>query len=483
MAKQREGLLGQHQWKPKNPDANIPQIVRLARSCNNYVRPAFLTKSKSTSNVRRTAYLDGLRGFAALLVYWLHHQLWAHESLNGAAIMENAFGYKGQHYLSCLPFIRLFFTGGHFAVVVFFVLSGYVLSAKPLALIQSGDLLTLGDNISSALFRRWMRLNIPVICTTFLYMASWHFFRYRVEVEPKISFRDELWWWYCELKNFTFVWRTGGEMWLTYNFHAWSIPVEFKGSLTVYTVLMALSRFRRNARLICEVVLIIYFMYIADGWFCATFIAGMLICDLELLAAHRDLPDAVARLKPYKTIIFYALFAISLYLGGVPANTLDLQVLRDSPGWHYLSFLKPQAVFDYKWFYLFWAATFLVASVGHIPWLKSFFELPFNQYLGRVSFAFYLVHGPVLWVLGDRIYCAVGWSREGHAVSIPSWINMFPITKAGPLGLEISFLLPHLITLPVTLWTAEIATTLFDEPSVKLSQWLYTKMLSSPNKV
>jgi hypothetical protein len=223
-------------------------------------------------------------------------------------------------------------------------------------------------------------------------------------------------------------------------------------------------------------------MYIVDGWFCSMFVAGMLLCDLDLLAGNNNLPRFFSRLEPFKELIFYNLFVISIYLGGVPSHSSDLQVLQNSRGWYYLSFLKPQAVFDYKWFYLFWAATFLVAAIPRISWLKSFFETPFNQYLGRISFAFYLVHGPVLWILGDRLYVATGWSRESHAIGLPQWINKFPLSKAGPLGLELSFLAPHLIILPVTLWLAEIATRLFDEPSVKFSQWAYGRAVAPSAK-
>lgn len=210
------------------------------------------------------------------------------------------------------------------------------------------------------------------------------------------------------------------------------------------------------------------------------FVAGMLLCDLDMLAEKNELPCFISRLEPWKELIFYNLFIISIYLGGIPSHNLDVQVLRASPGgWYYLSFLKPQAVFDYKWFYLFWASAFLVASIPHISWLRSFFETRFNQYLGRISYAFYLVHGPVLWILGDRLYVAVGYSRDAHIRGIPNWINIFPLSEVGPLGLEFRFLVPHLVILPVTLWLAEIVTKLFDEPSVKFSQWAYRKTLAA----
>ncbi|KAL4959063.1 acyltransferase family protein [Aspergillus stella-maris] len=427
---------------------------------------------------KRTAYLDGLRGFAALMVYWGHHQLWAHDGAGAEGIFENAYGYNGQYYFACLPGVRTLFSGGHFAVSVFFVLSGYVLAAKPLALIQSGDLEGLGDNLASAMFRRWLRLYLPVIGTTFSYMTILHLFHIRAVPETQATYRAELWNWYAEFKNFSFVFRGGGDPWFSYNFHAWSIPVEFRGSITVYTVLLAFSRIRTGPRLCGYLLLIFYFLYIADGWFCALFVAGTLLCEFDLAARLDESPAILNKLRPWKKPIFYALFATSIYLGGVPSHSSDIKILRDSPGWRYLAVLKPQAVFDYKWFYLFWAATLLVASVAQIARLRTFFEHPFNQYLGRVSFAFYLVHGPVLWVLGDRLYAAVGWARGSHPTSCPGWIDRLPLPRIGPLGMEVSFLAPHLILLPVTLWLAEVVTRVVDGPSVQFASWLYAKFLA-----
>jgi peptidoglycan/LPS O-acetylase OafA/YrhL len=139
----------------------------------------------------------------------------------------------------------------------------------------------------------------------------------------------------------------------------------------------------------------------------------------------------------------------------------NISFLEESPGWRWLAKLKPASVStsDYKWFYLFWAALFMVCSISHTPWLKYFFETRFNQYLGRISFSFYLVHGPILWMLADRLYLAAGMSREG------------------PLGLQFAFLAPHLIIFPVTLWVAEICTRLFDRPSILFSQWAHRKAL------
>jgi peptidoglycan/LPS O-acetylase OafA/YrhL len=434
--------------------------------------------------LRPTAYLDGLRGFAAFLVYWHHHELWAHVPPQLLSL-ESSFGYRNLHYFATLPVIRNFFHGGHFAVATFFVISGYVLSVKPMSLIHAGEQAKLADNLASALFRRWLRLYIPITCTTFIYMTFIHASGIWVDGGLKVyaTYFEAVWEWYAEMKNFTFVFNTGKVGWLSYNFHLWSIPVEFKGSLVIYTALLAFSRCSRNARLWCEAGLVFYFLYIADGWFCALFASGMLLNDLEQLAAKDELPSFFTQFRPYKTTIFYTMLAVAMYLGGCPAHSAEVEELRKNPGWYLLSFLKPQAVFDVKWFFLFWASVLLVASTPHIVWLKRFFETRFCQYLGRISFSLYLVHGPVLWALGDRLYAAVGWPKESRLTNIPQWVNIFPLPTSGPLGLEIAFLAPHVILLPVTFYLAEVVTRAFDEPSVRFPQWLYKATSARPARL
>lgn len=238
---------------------------------------------KPLGNLRRTAYLNGVRGFAAILVYWHHHQLWAHGS--SSAILENGFGFQKRYHFATFPGIRTLFTGGPFAVATFFVISGYVLSSKPLSLIHAGELKMFGDCVASALFRRWLRLYIPIICITILYMTCWHVFGLWIYgVEPQRNWYDEIQTWFAEFRNFSFVFDQVDKPWFSYNVHLWSIPVEFKGSVVVYTSLLALSRCSRNARLWCQVVLILYFLYVADGWYCAMFTAGMFLQHLDVLA-------------------------------------------------------------------------------------------------------------------------------------------------------------------------------------------------------
>ena len=172
--------------------------------CIDILRPALFSR-RAPKQLSATAYLDGLRGLAALMVYWMHHQVWARMGQPDGEALENGFGYNGKRYFPCLPIVRTFFTGGHIAVVVFFVISGYVLSAKPLHLIQAGELVKLDENIASALFQRWARLYIPCMMTTFFFAPSWHVCNISTFWPPhQGNYLDEMWAWYAELKNLSF---------------------------------------------------------------------------------------------------------------------------------------------------------------------------------------------------------------------------------------------------------------------------------------
>ncbi|KAF4120677.1 Acyltransferase family [Geosmithia morbida] len=484
-----EGILDSGTWSDVGDEKSMPARSRwqsygnftwVTHSARNFLSRFWPSRSSaSAKNVHPTAYLDGLRGFAALLVYWHHHELWSHTGQS--ALFQDGFGRDGDYRFASIPGVRTFFTGGHYSVSTFFVISGYVLALKPLSLFLAGNRVGLGDHLASSIFRRWIRLYLPLFASVMVYSMSWHILGIWVRAAPQQpTWREELWALYTQAKNFSFVFNSGGDPWLHYNVHLWSIPLEFRGSMVIYASILAFSRCSVRNFLWCSVGLLFYFMYIVDGWYCAMFMSGLIICHLDLLSGQDELPSFLARLEPYKTFISYHMLALSIYLGGVPSENNDVDNLAKNRGWYYLSYLKPQAVFDYKWFYLFWAATLLVASVPRIRWLRRFFETSACQYLGRISYALYLVHGPVIAVVGDRLYLAAGWELEDESrANIPWWFNKMALPRKGPMGLELSFLLPHIILLPLTIFLAELVTRGIDGPSVRFASWVY-RSVSSP---
>lgn len=450
--------------------------------------PSFLArrrhKAHSLQHLRPTAYLDGIRGFAALLVYFLHHSGEAHGDYTSRDRLESAFGANGEYYLGAFPGLRLFFSGGHFAVSVFFIVSGYVLSTKALKLIHADEHARLAETLASSLFRRWMRLYLPVFLFTLMPVLLWQFAGIKYSVIGRNfhpDFYAELWNWWCDVRDYTFVFGGQDLQYIDYHLHVWSLPYEMRGSVLVFATLLAFSTCTRNARIICSLALIFYLLYLVDGSLYAMFLAGMLLCDLDLLAADHHLPDFIVQLEPYKDNIYPVMFFISLYLAGIPTNSQELGNLQRSPGWQFISRFTPDSAGDPKWFFLFFAAILMVASISRIPRLKAFFEGSFCQYLGRISFMFYLVHGPILWTLGIRLYVAVGTpvgSRATVDVYRP-WQNALQLPGFGFFGMEFNYLVVMLLLLPLTLWVGELATRAIDDRVLKFVAALHKTTLPS----
>lgn len=86
----------------------------------------------------------------------------------GFAIPESSF--DARPFLFRLPIFKLLFEGGYLAVPIFFVMSGYVCSMKPLKLCRAGKSEEARKVIASSAFKRIIRLGIPASVATII---SW----------------------------------------------------------------------------------------------------------------------------------------------------------------------------------------------------------------------------------------------------------------------------------------------------------------------
>src|SRR5436305_8758949 len=77
-------------------------------------------------------------------------------------------------YLFQLPIFKLCFEGGYLAVGIFFVMSGYVCSIKPLKLSRQGKTDETRKVIASSAFKRVIRLGIPATLATTISWAICH---------------------------------------------------------------------------------------------------------------------------------------------------------------------------------------------------------------------------------------------------------------------------------------------------------------------
>jgi hypothetical protein len=104
-----------------------------------------------------TSWLDGLRGVAAVQVFFFHffgrHTQWGH---SWGSTPEDK-------YIHQLVIFRPIWAGGSGAVSTFFVISGYAITYKCLNLIRQRDYEEIFKSLSSSFFRRGFRLFLPLL--------------------------------------------------------------------------------------------------------------------------------------------------------------------------------------------------------------------------------------------------------------------------------------------------------------------------------
>jgi peptidoglycan/LPS O-acetylase OafA/YrhL len=125
----------------------------------NVLYPPVEPKSGNANRPRPTAWLDGMRGIAAFLVFLYHLSYSTHDVYTGWS--------EGHHELLRLPFIKTLYNGPAM-VSLFFVLSGYALSYRPVKQMRNGEYDALFSGLSSSVFRRAIRLYLPCVASTLM---------------------------------------------------------------------------------------------------------------------------------------------------------------------------------------------------------------------------------------------------------------------------------------------------------------------------
>ncbi|KAL2258711.1 hypothetical protein VTK26DRAFT_7866 [Humicola hyalothermophila] len=239
-----------------------------------------------TLRLRRTSWLDGVRGVAALNVYMFHAMgLWTF-------LVPAWHADKDQTSILQLPLLRTLFVAGGGAVSVFFVLSGYVLTHRCLRLIRSGAARDVYPAVGSSMFRRGFRLYLPPVLLTFAEMLATRLGYpppLNFDFVPEPTFAGQLWDWVVETNklinpahNFSRAIR-GFVTHPKYDAVIWTIPVEFYGSFVCYFLLLALARVPAARTRMAAVALLVCVPSMALGcWNICCFTAGMLIADFNL---------------------------------------------------------------------------------------------------------------------------------------------------------------------------------------------------------
>ncbi|KAI4723982.1 hypothetical protein E4T49_08278 [Aureobasidium sp. EXF-10728] len=391
-----------------------------------------------------TAWLDGMRGIAAFLVFIFHITYATHD-------VATAWTPNGKRDFLRLPLLRFFYHGPAM-VSIFFVLSG-------------GDIDALLKGLSSSVFRRGLRLYLPCVASTFvifvfvrvgLYEATSDLAHdgkrltgYRDRHEPRLDgFWEQVWVWASSVLGFVnpftgkYVWGDG---------HLWTIPLEF---------------LRMRYRMFCLVGLMAWAHH-SDHWVVLLFFLGFMLADLDIrrsaLASANTFSTTVSSTKSNMvwTAIYIATFIGGIYIGGQPEIAGE-----HAPGWTLLYSLIPSYIHDRNRYWCGWGALLLVWSTSNSPMLQRIFTARLSQYMGKISFALYLAHGFVIHTVYYSLLPVV-WGVVGRETKVQR---------------EVSFGIALCVVTVVLVCVSDIFMRCVDGPSVKFARWLEGKM-KAPTQV
>ncbi|MCJ1226720.1 hypothetical protein MMC12_003373 [Toensbergia leucococca] len=429
--------------------------------CHFQPNDSTFSEKKKLAAKRSTDYLNGIRGVASLVVFIFHYTSEVHPE-----VVNNGYGQGDNWSLLQLPIIRIFF-GGAAMVSVFFVVSGYVLSHRCLTLIRSRSYSDLVSTLTSLTFRRAMRLFIPSFTSSFLaYLFVVFGFLKPPTSNYQATFLTDTTSYIHYLDDFLFnVWTWKIDYHGYYNAHLWTIVVEYRCSMVLFLMILGLARCRTMIRLILEAGITLH-CFLHVRWDVALFSAGMMIAEVNIIYESKaktqdfevdDLPeiDRTRRKVSVKSIarvsILVFCLMLGIYLAGYPRDHAN-----KTPGYMFLSSLWP---YKYSYKRRFWhaqAAILIVSSISFLPICQKIFTTRVARYLGKISYALYLVHGLMNRTFGRAITSAV-WNIVG---------------RDGWWAYNGGWALASLVYVPCVFWVADLFWRGIDIPAVRFARWI-----------
>lgn len=381
--------------------------------------------------MKKINFFEGVRGIAAFIVVISHFIQVFYPALYdlNPELVHNEF----EKSIPQTP-LNIFYNG-NFAVCIFFVLSGFVLSYKYVVKKNKEDLV-------EGAVKRYFRLAIPVtVSVIFAYLLlkfNLYYFGYSTYItkstmtdfyamEPSIlnAFREALFgsFFYNEFSH---------------NAVLWTMYYELIGSFIVFSFLALFGNVKKR-----YIFYIILFVLFWNSYFIA-FVLGMSLCD-----AYYNLNDKFISIFKNK-LVSAILFIIGIYLASFP--------YVDSKGTIYEFIVIPSLNINYFMMaHILGAFLILIAILGS-NLLQRIFEFKPFLYLGNISFSLYLTH----FIIINSLSCYIFLKMYEKGISY-----------------NYSFLISFFISLIFTFILSHYMNKYVDQKSVKISKYIYGRFFKN----
>jgi len=370
-----------------------------------------MTADRDRGSPARIQHLDGLRGAAAFVVFMSHLTIVIFPSIfNGIPAMARL------HYewmLAGTPLDILW--AANFAVCIFFVMSALVLSN----FYEHND-----GSFVAICARRYVRLVVPILATSFTAYELWASgAMYNLKAQA-ITQEGWLKSQYLTIPSFgDYLSESLYRVFLTptseYNPPLWTMKYEMEGSLGVFALYALVPQLRFRIVILLAALVVFFKTY----YMC--FVGGVLIYESTKFRGVLPIP------------VLWAVLLCGAYMGAFPYNV----GAPENPWFGRMTFLRVE-----EWHII--GAIPLVFACMYIPAVCRFFYHPVLQYLGKISFSLYLIHGPLL--------C--------------SFMSFLIVALYGPPHAKFAMFSAAVAVIPVTLACAHLIYKYVDSPAVELSR-------------
>lgn len=410
----------------------------------------FSTRTSPTD----TVWLTGLRGIAALIVAFTH---FFEGELNAGFRGYFADPPEENRYFFQVPLIRIVFAGQGM-VALFFVISAYSISIKPLRLRDNCSKEEFLYYLSSSTFRRGFRLYIPafaieMMAHTAMMLGFYHW-------PQKDSSSLSVWKHIASQGSYMLgsmnpISSTNLE---PLNGQLWTTPLEFLGSCIVFLTILGTSNLRTTMRpLLGASIGLLSFWN--SSWVLFTYLCDLTICEVRIIIDRRNEfepkgENTSARLNA-STLANGSMLLFSIYLLGLPEQP------ESNPFSNEYSWLRNIAGFGFQvneiaqlWGSL--GGALCVFAISNSLTLQTPFKTAAAQYLGKISFVIYLVHILIYQMWRNPILAFFRRNTE------PSPIVVQGVSWGGS----------GVVLTPVVFWAADLLTNTIDKNSIKFSRWI-----------